>query len=135
MRKIFSGILLAACALLVMGAAHAGTAGPTCVLGKVGVAPTATITFTAPTTNTDGTPIDTPISFELFQGVSPSSLAPVAHGLTGSPIAVKTGLADGETLYWDVVTVDAQGDMSAPSNVVCKTFPHPVPNTVTITVS
>ena len=107
----------------------------TCAVGTVGAAPVASITFTAPTTNTDGTPVDGPLIYELFQGSSPFSLAPVAKGLTGSPVSVKTGLTDGTTVYWDVVAIAADGSASAPSNIACKTFPAGVPHTVTITVS
>jgi hypothetical protein len=108
---------------------------PTCVVGKVGIAPAATLTFTAPTTNTDGTPIATPLTYDLFEGTSPSTLYPVAKGLTGSPVTVNTGLKDGTTVYFDLTVVDAHGTMSAPSNVVCKMFPSAVPGTVTITIT
>lgn len=124
--------LLGILALLVPVLAFAG---PTCVVGKVGLAPAATLTFTAPTTNTDGTPIATPLTYDLFEGTSPSALYPVAKGLTGSPVTVDTGLKDGTTVYFDLTVVDAHGTMSAPSNVVCKTFPSAVPGTVTITIT
>ncbi len=121
-------------ALSFAGAALAQTA-PTCVVGKSGVAPTATLTFTAPTTNTDGTPIATPLTYELFQGTASGQETLVATDLTGSPISVTTGLADGETLYWFIKVMDAHGTTSAPSNEVCKTFPAGTPSTVTITIS
>jgi len=127
--------LIPALAALAILATPALAATPTCVQGKAGVAPTATITFTAPTTNTDGTAISGALTYELFQGSSPTALTPVAKGLTSSPISVSTGLKDAETVYWDVVAVASDGTASAPSNVVCKTFPAGVPNAVTITIS
>ena len=122
------------CALTLSAPVFAQTA-PACVQGKSGVPPTATITFTAPTTNTDGTPVLTPLTYEIFEGSSASSLALVSKGLSGSPITVNTGLHDGTTEYFAVAAVDANGTTSAPSNVVCKTFAVGVPNTVTITIT
>lgn len=119
---------------ILPGIAFAQTA-PTCVQGKAGIAPTASITFTPATTNTDGTPIATPVTYELLQGNSATTLTVVAKGLTGSPIAVNTGLVDGTTVYWALVTVDGNGASSAQSNVVCKIFPAGVPNSVTITIT
>ena len=133
--KRFAGAAVMAVALLmVMPLAHAQTA-PTCVQGTSGVAPTATITFTAPTTNTDGSAIATPLSYEIFEGTSSNNLSLAAKGLAGSPITVNTGLKSGTTVYFYVEVVDANGVASAPSNMVCKTFPNAVPNAVTITIT
>jgi predicted phage tail protein len=132
----FAAALAAAAALALAGAplAFAQTA-PTCVQGKVGVAPAATITFTAPTTNTDGTPIATPLTYEIFEGTASGAETLAAKGLAGSPIAVNTGLKDGTTVYFYVEAVDANGAASAPSNEVCKSFPAGVPSSVTITIT
>jgi predicted phage tail protein len=132
MRKLIIVIAAAASALL---AATAAFAAPTCVMGVAGVAPTATLTFTAPTTNTDGTPIATPLTYEVFEGSTSGGEALAAKGLAGSPITVNTGLKDNTTVYFYVEVVDANGNASAPSNEVCKTFPAAVPSTVTITVT
>ena len=134
MRTKFFSLAVLLSALTLSAVVFAQTA-PVCVVGKSGVAPTASITFTAPTTNTDGTPIATPLTYELFQGIASGQETLVAKGLSGSPISVTTGLADGETLYWFVEVVDANGNVSAPSNEVCKTFPAAVPSSVTITIS
>ena len=108
---------------------------PTCVQGKGGIAPTATITFTAPSTNTDGTPIATPVTYEIFQGGASGQETLAAKGQAGSPITVSTGLKDGTTVFWYVEAVDGNGVASAPSNEVCKAFPAGVPSTVTITIT
>jgi hypothetical protein len=123
--------LLALALLLASLAAHAQT----CVSGAAGTAPSATLTFTAPTLNTDGSPIATPLTYTLFQGSSAATLTQAATGLTSSPIVVTTGLLDGSTYYWALTVKDAKGTSSAQSNVVCKSFPLGIPATVTITIT
>lgn len=107
----------------------------TCATGQSGVAPTATLTFTAPTQNTDGSAIKTPLTYNLYQGTSPSTLTKVSSGLTGSPIAVSTGLASATTVYFALTVVDANGTESVQSNAVCKSFPKSTPDTITITIT
>lgn len=106
-----------------------------CVNGASGVTPTASITFTAPTLNTDGTAIASPLSYNLYQSSTSGAEVKVASALKGTPIAVTTGLTPKSTVYFKVSVVDANGNESALSNEVCKTFPASVPGTVTITVS
>ncbi len=134
MKKLFCSIFALVASFTLTSVAFAATA-PTCVQGTVGVAPTATITFTAPTTNTDGTPISGTLTYDIFQGTSSGSETLAAKGLAGSPIVVNSGLTDGTTVYWYVEAVNSAGVASAPSNEVCKTFPAGVPNTVTITIT
>jgi len=107
----------------------------TCVAGTSGAAPTATLTWTAPTTNTDGSAIATPLSYNLWQGTSSGGETQVATGITSTTDTINTGLADSTTAYFEIVVVDAHGNMSAKSNEVCKSFPAGVPNAVTITVT
>ena len=132
--RTFTGSLIAA-ALLFLSPFALATTAPTCVLGKSGIAPTATITFTPPTTNTDGTPITGALTYDLFQGTASGAEKEVATGLTGSPISVNTGLTDGTTIYWYVEAVNSAGVASAPSNEVCKTFPAGTPSAVVISIS
>ncbi len=138
MRKLISVVALGAIALLCVPVAFASTgsfgaaSSLTCAQGRTGIAPTASITFTAPTTNTDGTPIAGPLTYDILQGTSPSSLSVVAKGVSGSPVLLNTGLSPGTTAYFAVVVVDAHGNQSAMSNVACKTFPASVPATVVI---
>ncbi len=131
MTRILSALALVA-AFLVGTAAYATT---TCVVGKTGTAPAASITFTAPTTNTDGTALTGTVTYDLFQGSASGAEKLVASGLSGSPIAVNTGLVDGTSIYWYVEAVNSAGNASAPSNEVCKTFPAGTPSAVTISIT
>ncbi|HEX5461904.1 MAG TPA: hypothetical protein VFX20_18210 [Steroidobacteraceae bacterium] len=130
-RSLFIASLALACAAL---AAPAFAAAPVCTQGKAGVAPIATLTFTAPTTNTDGTPIATPLSYTVFQGTATGAETKVASALAGSPIVLTVGLSDATTYFWYLTVTDANGNSSVPSNEVCKTFPGGVPGTITITL-
>ncbi len=135
-RSILSLLAAAALALVAPPAfAQTAPAAPTCTQGQAGLAPTATLTFTAPTTNTDGTPIAGPVTYNILEGTSPTDLAMVSKGVSGSPVTINAGLADGTTAYFAVVTVDAHGNLSALSNIACKTFPAGTPSTVTITIT
>lgn len=131
--------VIAASALLCLAAiaslASAQAATPTCVAGVKGVAPTATVTFTPPATQSDGTafPSGTTLTYNLYQGTSSGAEVKVASSSSGSPITVNTGIVGATTYYWYVTVVDANGE-SAPSNEVCKSFPAPLPGVVTITI-
>lgn len=122
-------------ALAILASTVSFAAAPTCVTGAKGAAPAASITFTAPTTNADGTTIasGTAISYNLYQGTASGAEVKVGTALAGSPITVATGLTD-TTFYWYVTAVDANGE-SAPSNEVCKIFPASPPGTITITIT
>jgi hypothetical protein len=97
--------------------------------------PTATLTWTAPTTYTDGTTIPTTValSYNVYQGTSATSLTKVATGVTALTSTITTGLVDGNTYYWSVTAV-ANGLEGAQSNVASKTFAAVAPGTVTLTV-
>lgn len=121
-------LLITLLLMCAWGAAQAQT----CVQGT---ALTATLTFTAVTLNIDGSPIIAPVSYNLYQGTSPSTLV-VVSGVTkpGTGNVINTGLAPG-TYYWAVTAVDANGLEGAKSALVCKTFPKPVPGVTTITIT
>jgi hypothetical protein len=105
---------------------------PLVVFGQV-APPTAVLTWTVPTTNTDGTPITGTITYTVYQGTSASSLTQVATGITATTDTISTGLVDGTTYYW-AVSVQVGGVSSAQSNVVSKTMAAGIPNTVVLTV-
>lgn len=126
-------LLVALIGLLVTLPALAQAA--TCVTGTAGAAPSATLTFTAPTLNTDGTAVATPLTYTLFEGTTSGGEKQVATGLTGSPVTVTTGLVAGTTYYFTITVTDANGSVSAQSNEVCKALPKSVPGSVTITIS
>jgi hypothetical protein len=138
--KISAKFLSVLALVALSSVVHAQSSAPTsssCVAGSAGVAPIATITFVAPTMNTDGSTIagsQLPLSYQIFQGSSPTTLAKVAT-VSASPATVTVGLTAGTTAYFAVAVVDALGNSSPQSNVVCKSFPGSAPNTITITIS
>lgn len=121
--------------LLCLSVFHPAQAQTVCVNGSSGAPPTASISFTIPSLNTDGTPIVGPLTYNLYQATTSGSETKVASALKGSPITVTTGLAPKTTVYFKISVTDANGQESALSNEVCKTFPASVPGTVTITIS
>jgi hypothetical protein len=125
----YFAVLLLACA---WGGAHAQT----CVTGAPGVLPTASLTFPAVTLNTDGTTItNTPVTYNLYQGASASSLVKVATAVTaGVANTISTGLIQGSTVYWSVTAVDSKGAEGAQATPVCKSFAGSIPGTTTITI-
>lgn len=129
MRSIFR----AAFVLFALFALPAFAAAPTCVNGAVGTAPTATITFVAPTKNTDGSAITGTLTYNLYQGTAAGAETKVASAIAGSPFTVSTGLVASTTVYWYLTAVE-NGVESAPTNEACKVFPGVVPGTFTITI-
>lgn len=91
---------------------------------------TAIIEFTAPTVYTDGTPIESPISYRVYQGEKGQPKVLVGT-ITETQTTVNSGLERGNEYCWHVTAV-VGGEESAPSNEGCKAFR--VPTTVTITV-
>ena len=92
--------------------------------------PSATLTWTAPTAYTDGTAIASGvvITYNLYQGPSGQEAATaVSTGITGLTTTITTGLVAGTTTCWQV-TANANGQESAKTNEVCKTFAPEVPN-------
>ena len=121
--------------LLAFAVIPAAMATETCYLAKAGVAPTATITFTPPTKNTDGTTITGTLTYDLYMGTASGAEKVVAVGLTGTPITYDANLTDGTTYYFYVTALNSAGNASAPSNEACITFPAATPDTVVITIT
>jgi hypothetical protein len=95
---------------------------------------TAVITFTAPTTRTDGSTITGALSYEVWQGFKGGIKTKASTvNATSTTINITTGLLGGREYCWHIVAVEA-GVGSAPSNEACKAFDQSPPNTVTITV-
>lgn len=122
-------------ALLLLACAWGGAQAQTCATGAPGVAPVATLTFAAITTNTDGTAVAAPVTYNLYQGVSATTLVKVATALVVGANTVKLGLSANATAYFAVTVTDSLGSEGGQSNVGCKSFPKSVPGTVTITIS
>jgi hypothetical protein len=132
---MFRTLAAALTLLAFLALAHpAVAAAPTCVAGVKGAAPAASITFAAPTNQSDGTVLTLPVTYNLYQGTASGAETKVASTLAGSPISVSTGISSATTYYWYVTVVDSNGE-SAPSNEVCKIFPAALPGVVTITIS
>jgi hypothetical protein len=95
---------------------------------------TATITFVAPTTRTDGSTITGTLSYEVWQGLKGGTKAK-AGTINNTSTTISTGLQGGREYCWYVIAVEAGGGSSAPSNEACKAFSLSEPNVVTITVT
>jgi uncharacterized cupredoxin-like copper-binding protein len=95
---------------------------------------TATITFTRPTKYVDGTDIAaaTVITYSVYQGTKGSTNKVKVGEITSTATTVTSGLQPGEVCFQ--ISATANGVEGAKSNEACKTFAHPAPETVTITV-
>jgi len=91
---------------------------------------TASLSWTAVTTNTDGSAVSGAVTYNVYQGASAGALTSVQTGLTTTSATVTAGLADGATVCFAVTAV-AGGIESAQSAVACKTFPAGVPSAPT----
>ena len=96
--------------------------------------PSATLTWVAPTTNTDGTAITLPLTYNVYQGTgSTVGATPVQTGVTALTLTITAGLTDGTTACFAVTAVEG-GQESVKSNVACKTFPQAVAEPPVLTV-
>jgi hypothetical protein len=83
---------------------------------------TATLTWTAPTKNTDGSAVTALSGYHIYYGTTPGSLSRSVTVTGGSTTSYEiTGLASG-TWYFAVAADAADGTESAPSNVGSKTI-------------
>jgi hypothetical protein len=83
----------------------------------------ATLTWTAPTLRTDGTPLTNIAGFRIYYGTSGASypnMVPVANDLTTYTV---TNLTSGTTYYFVATVLDANGVESSYTNPVSKTIP------------
>jgi hypothetical protein len=94
---------------------------------------TANLTCTAPTQNTNGTPITATLTYKAYWGTSATSLTNPST-LSGpgckGPVVVPDPAPGTTITYHFAVTATANGQESAKSNVATKTFttPNPTPN-------
>lgn len=117
-------ILLVLAALLFAACAHAQAAPNK-----------ATITFVAPATRLDGTPITGALSYNVYQGVGPGTAKTKVGTITTTSTVIQTGLLSSTNYCWQVTAFEgASGPESAMSNEGCKAFGASPPGTVTITV-
>lgn len=73
---------------------------------------TVTLAWNAVTTNTDGSSIVGPVTYDVYQGLSSSTLAKVQTGITGLTATVTSGLTPGAVEFFSVSAV-AEGSESA----------------------
>jgi hypothetical protein len=85
-----------------------------------GATGSATLMWTPPSTNTDGTPVAL-ASFNVYSGTSPASLAYAATAAGNTTSYAVTGLPAG-TYYFAVTAVSTTGAESAMSNIGSKTI-------------
>lgn len=115
------------------------------IVGANAVAGTASLTWTAPTQNTDGTdiPATGPLSLassrvEWFQCASAQSAWPASPSNATVPAPATaytvTGLADGQLFCFRVRWANVAGTSSAYSNVGTKQIPVTTPNPPVLTV-
>ncbi len=102
------------------------------VAASFAFAGTATLTWTNPTTNTDGSAL-TLASVNVYRGTSATGPWTQIGSVTAQGGAVPSGYtdktaADGTTVYYYVTAVGSDGNESAPSTIVSKAIPNPVPN-------
>lgn len=89
----------------------------------------AVLTWTAPTTHTDNTPIVLPITYQVEKQAGTSwDVLTTTSALTYT----QTGLAVGEHCYRVRAVVNSA--VSDPSNAACKTIPQPPPRPPVLTV-
>lgn len=82
-----------------------------------------TLDWTAPTMNTDGTPVTDLAGYTILYGSSPSALTQSVTISSGATTSYTVqGLASG-TWYFAVVADATDGSQSAPTNVVTTTVP------------
>lgn len=94
------------------------------------VARTATLTWTAPTLYTDGTPITETVSYNVYEGLCSLSELPKVLGPITALTAVRTNQSVGEVCY-QLTAQTPNGGESDRTARGAKTFPvsNPRPNT------
>jgi len=117
-----AGALVAVAALLSgcidpgPDATHATTATPSSAAG------TATVSWEAPVTNNDGTPLTNLSGYRIYYGASPESLG---HSVQIKTVGLQTYVIDdlqSGTWYFAVMAVASDGSESNLSNIVAKTI-------------
>lgn len=95
---------------------HATTASPSSAAG------TATVSWEAPITNNDGTPLTDLAGYRIYYGSSPENLG---HSVQIKSIGLQTYVVDdlqSGTWYFAVMAVASNGSESNLSNIVSKTI-------------
>lgn len=92
--------------------------------------PSAAVSWSAPTANTDGSAIPAgALTYNLYQGLTGAEVK-VQSALTAAATTVTAGLTAGTSQCFTVTAVEA-GVESAPSAETCALIPKPVPGVPT----
>jgi hypothetical protein len=84
---------------------------------------TATLSWIAPTTNTDGSALTDLAGYKVYYGTSPSSLTNVVNVANAGATSYTISSLSGATWYFGVTAYTTSGDESALSTVVSKSVP------------
>ena len=92
--------------------------------------PVVTLSWAAPTSNTDGSALIASLTYNVYQGSSATTLAKVQSALTAPTATISSGLTAGTTQYFAVTSVE-NGVESTQTTPVSIAIPQPVPNAPT----
>ena len=120
-RKLQNGSKVFAVAALIAALAVAACGAPETPISSGTVVGTAVVTWEAPTTRMDGTPLTDIAGYKVYYRTTAGNAPPVEVGNTTSYTV--TGLQAGETYIFSVTTVDSLGNESGNWNEVSATIP------------
>ena len=83
---------------------------------------TAVLNWTATTQDDSGATITSPVTYNVYQGVSGAAKTLTQSGVTATTFTATTGLTGGSTVCWEVSAI-AGGVEGPHSAEACKTFP------------
>lgn len=118
--KHFPGLLPLAFMLTILAGCGSGGSESTAASGFTGGTGTAVLSWSPPSTNTDGSPV-TLTGFSIYVGTSPGNLKPIRMVGATETTAVLNGFLPG-TYYFAVAAVSTTGAQSALSNIESKTI-------------
>jgi hypothetical protein len=121
-RRVLLGWALASLAACGGGTVHLNTQNSVAAASTAPVPGSATLSWDAPTVNTDGAPLSDLIGYHIYYGDSPGTLTQSVSVAGAATLSYEiTGLAPG-TWYFAVAADAADGTQSALSNVASKTI-------------
>lgn len=109
--------------------AHAAAAKAHAKPKAVAASVVADLSWLAPTTNVDGTPITNPITYNVYQGAM-NAVSKVQSNVTGNTAVISTGLTPGTTQCFAVSATEL-GLEGSESAETCKVIPTPTPTAET----
>lgn len=100
-------------------------------LGAIAAPNQAVLSWTAPTTHTDGTPIGgtETLTYTVYQGLQGQPKVKGPTGIAGLTVTISSGLLSNRTYCWELTATSSADPSieSARSIEVCKTFPASPP--------